>query len=59
MFYRPVIFGVLNCITDTIQVTAGRIYFPWGPVDLLFPSLGHRTCLDAVVTNNSALNSVA
>jgi hypothetical protein len=30
MFCRPVILCVLNCITDTMELTEGRKYFPWG-----------------------------
>ena len=31
MFRRLVIMRLLNCVTETIQVTEGCIYFPWGP----------------------------
>jgi len=34
---------VLNCSTDTIQVTEGRKYFPCGPVGLILPALGHSS----------------
>jgi hypothetical protein len=31
MFCSPVVLCLLNCITDTVQVTEGRKYFPQGP----------------------------
>jgi hypothetical protein len=31
MFYRPIILGSLNCITETIQVNDTCKYFPQGP----------------------------
>ena len=31
MFCRTITSRLLNCITETIQVTEGRKYFPRGP----------------------------
>jgi len=31
MFCRPIVLYLLNCITETLQVTKGRKYFPPGP----------------------------
>ena len=31
MFSRSVVLRLLNCITEAVQVTEGRKYFPQGP----------------------------